>query len=177
MARGLHTGEGVKGFERELDGIRVLLVEDDPDTREVLTLGLELYGAKVVAVGSASAALDELAKEPPDVLLTDIGLPDEDGLTLIRRVRTLPPAVGGRVPAAAVTAFTLGDDATAPSRAGFQAHFRKPVDTGTLFGAVARLALGGSVDRRETIRRASPPAVADGSGRRSGEERRYPVAS
>ena len=145
----------MKAFERDLDGIRVLLVEDDPDTREVLTVGLELYGAKVVAVGSATAALQELAREPPDVLLSDIGLPDEDGLTLIRRVRSLSPSVGGRVPAAAVTAFTLGDDVTEPTRAGFQAHFRKPVDTGTLFGAVARLAHGGEVDRRAKIRVAS----------------------
>ena len=138
---------------RTLDGLRVLLVEDDDDTREVLTLGLTLYGAEVVAVSRAADAMLELQKSAPDVILSDIGLPDEDGLALIRRIRQLPPSRGGRVPAVAVTAFTLGEDAEEAIRAGFQRHFRKPVDTQALFGAVAALAHSGRVERRRRARR------------------------
>jgi CheY-like chemotaxis protein len=138
---------------RTLDGLRVLVVEDDNDTREVLTLGLSLYGADVVAVSSASDAMKELEKSTPDVMLSDIGLPDEDGLALIRRVRKLSPSRGGRVPAVAVTAFTLRDDAEEATRAGFQRHFRKPVETQDLFGAVAALAEAGRIERRRAARR------------------------
>lgn len=157
-----------KGW-RTLDGLRVLVVEDDDDTREVLALGLSLYGAEVAAVSCAADALVELEKAIPDVILSDIGLPDEDGFALIRRVRRLSPARGGRVPAVAVTAFTLGDDAEEATRAGFQRHFRKPVETTALFGAVAALAEIGRVERRCGVRRLPP---ANGKERpRSGERR------
>src|SRR5262245_48151027 len=135
------------GTGLRLEGVRVLLVEDDEDTREVLTLGLELQGAQVRAVGSARDALSEVERFAPHVILSDIGLPDEDGLSLIRRVRQLP-AARGRIPAAAVTAFTLSDDGQEPIRAGYQRHFRKPVETRTLFEAVAELAALGAVERR-----------------------------
>ena len=138
---------------RTLDGLQILLIEDDEDTREVLTLGLTLYGASVTAVSSASAALVALERERPDVILSDIGLPDEDGLALIRRVRRLPPSHGGRVPAVAVTAFTLCDDAEEAARAGFQRHFRKPVETAALFSALAELGHTGGVERRRDGRR------------------------
>ena len=81
------------------------------------------------------------------MILSDIGLPDEDGLSLIRKLRRLP-AAQGRIPAAAVTAFTLSDDGEEPIRAGFQRHFRKPVETRSLFEAVAELAQQGIVERR-----------------------------
>jgi CheY-like chemotaxis protein len=154
--------------------MRILVVEDDDDTREVLTLGLSLYGAQVVAVASASQAIVELGRLDPDVILSDIGLPDEDGLAMMRKVRSLPPSRGGRVPAVAVTAFTLGDDGEEATRAGFQRHFRKPVETRALFEAVADLARGGSIERRRKARRAAREA-AGGSrswGRRSDDERR-----
>ena len=127
------------------------MVEDDDDTREVLTLGLELRGARVRAVGSSAAALRMIQDEAPDVILSDIGLPDEDGLALIRRIRRLP-AHRGRIPAAAVTAFTLGDDAEAALRAGYQRHLPKPVETRDLFRAVEELAEGGDVERRQSRR-------------------------
>ncbi len=130
-----------------LEGVRVLLVEDDEDTREVLSLGLELQGAQVRAVGSAYDALHAVLDFSPHVILSDIGLPDEDGLSMIRKLRQLP-ASSGRIPAAAVTAFTLSDDGEEPIRAGFQRHFRKPVETRTLFEAVAELARLGDVERR-----------------------------
>jgi CheY-like chemotaxis protein len=129
-----------------LDGVRVLVVEDDEDTREVLTLGLELQGAEVLAVGSARAALGAIEAFAPTVILSDIGLPDEDGLSMMRKLRRMPSC--GRTPAAAVTAFTLSDDGDEPIRAGFQRHFRKPVETRTLFDAVAELAKLGVVERR-----------------------------
>ena len=138
---------------KTLDGLRILLIEDDEDTREVLTLGLGLYGAGVTAVSSASEAIVALERDRPDVILSDIGLPDEDGLTLIRKVRRLPPSRGGRVPAVAVTAFTLCDDAEEASRAGFQRHFRKPVETAALFSALADLGRAGGVERRHDGRR------------------------
>ena len=138
-----------------LDGLRVLVIEDDDDTREVLSLGLTLYGAEVVAVPTAAEGMAALERDRPDVILSDIGLPDQDGLELIKTVRQLPPSRGGRVPAVAVTAFTLSDDAEKATRAGFQRHFRKPVETGTLFDALARLGREGDVERRRAGRRAS----------------------
>ena len=166
VTKGVHT----------LDGLRLLVVEDDDDTREVLTLGLSLYGADVVAVCCAAEAMQELENRIPDVILSDIGLPGEDGLSLIRRVRRLPPTRGGRVPAVAVTAFTLGDDAEEATRAGFQRHFRKPVETRELFAAVAALGETGRVERRRAARRLPPltrrRAVRPATDRRSYAERR-----
>ena len=154
LAWDLHEPDAVANGLR-LDGVRVLLVEDDEDTREVLTLGLELQGAQVQAVGSAKEALRAVEGFSPHVILSDIGLPDEDGLSLIRKVRKLP-ASRGRIPAAAVTAFTLSDDGEEPIRAGFQRHFRKPVETRTLFDAVAELAALGIVERRAQDRGGPP---------------------
>ncbi len=137
--------------------MRVLVIEDDDDTREVLALGLTLYGADVIAVPTAAEGMAALERDRPDVILTDIGLPDQDGLELIKTVRQLPPSRGGRVPAVAVTAFTLSDDADKATRAGFQRHFRKPVDTKALFTAVNDLARVGRVERRLLARRALAP--------------------
>ena len=146
MAWDLHQAIAVATGLR-LDGVRVLLVEDAEDTREVLTLGLELQGAEVQAVGSSREALRAVDEFAPHVILSDIGLPDEDGLSMIRKLRKLPAALG-RIPAAAVTAFTLSDDGEEPIRAGFQRHFRKPVETRTLFDAIAELAALGTIERR-----------------------------
>jgi CheY-like chemotaxis protein len=140
------------GRGRELEGVTVVLVEDDDDTREVLTLGLRLHGARVVPAATAAQAMEILRRNDADVLLSDIGLPDEDGFTLIRRLRALP-ADAGRIPAAAVTAYTLGDSSREVFTAGFQRFFRKPVDTRSLFDAVADLAREGKVERRRAERR------------------------
>jgi len=156
---------------KTLDGLKILLIEDDDDTREVLALGLTLYGAGVTPVSSAAAALVALEDERPDVILSDIGLPDEDGLALIRRVRRLPPSHGGRVPAVAVTAFTLCDDAEEAGRAGFQRHFRKPVETAALFSALAELGHAGGVERRRDGRRLKQVHVAAADRRRQAERR------
>jgi CheY-like chemotaxis protein len=147
-------------WQTALEGVRVLLVEDDPDTRDVLALGLELSGAEVLAVSSSVEAYQQLSDFRPHVLLSDIGLAGEDGYELIRRVRRLPAESGGAVPAAAVTAFTLADDRDRALQAGFDSHFAKPVETSQLIQTVASLARRSHwqgpppiPDRRETERR------------------------
>lgn len=98
------TGEVPAGDEDVLAAVHVMLVEDDHDARDMLTAVLQQYGARVVAVGSVREAMDALAQEVPDVIVADIAMPEEDGYTLIRRVRALPAERGGLVPAVALTA-------------------------------------------------------------------------
>jgi signal transduction histidine kinase/CheY-like chemotaxis protein len=124
----------------ELERVRVLIVDDDPDTLDVVRQVLEAAGAHVTSVASAREALDALSARPPDVLLSDLGMPGEDGLTLIRKIRSLEPARGGRVPAAALTAYTQAEDRSEALLAGFQLYLAKPVEPAELTAAVARLA-------------------------------------
>src|SRR6185295_19534750 len=105
--------EGAPLVRREapdLKGVRVLLVEDEPDGRELIEETLRLAGAEVSSVGSAAKAMDSLRQAVPDVLLSDIGMPEEDGFSLITRVRQLPAERGGRVPALAVSAYVREED-------------------------------------------------------------------
>jgi CheY-like chemotaxis protein len=120
--------------------IHVLVVDDDDDTRDAVRHLLEQAGARVSTAASASAAFQALSGEPPDVLLSDIGMPGEDGISLIQRVRGLDPDRGGRVSAAALTAYTQPSDRERALSAGFQAFLAKPVDPRELAAAVARLA-------------------------------------
>jgi CheY-like chemotaxis protein len=108
-----------------LDGLRVLVVDDEYDTREMLKAGLGQCGAEVATAGSAAEALAEISKSPPDVLVSDIGMPEEDGYSLIRNVRVLPAERGGRVPAIALTAYARAEDRMEALRAGFQMHVPK----------------------------------------------------
>jgi len=123
-----------------LEGKRVLLVEDEPDVRELMVTVLERCGAKVTAAGSAEEALSALQRETPDVLVSDIGMPREDGYALIRKVRALPPEKGGKVPALAVTAHARAEDRRKALLAGFQMHLGKPVPPDELLLMVASLA-------------------------------------
>jgi signal transduction histidine kinase/CheY-like chemotaxis protein len=123
-----------------LERVRVLVVDDDADTLEVLRQVLEAAGAQVVAAASAREALAALSVRPPDVLLSDIGMPGEDGYALIRKVRSLDPSHGGRVPAAALTAYTQLEDRRQALLAGFQIYLSKPIEPAELTAAVARLA-------------------------------------
>jgi PAS domain S-box-containing protein len=125
-----------------LRGIRVLVVDDEPDARETLEQILEHCGAEVITVSSAAEALKALESWRPDVLLSDIGMPGEDGYGLIRRVRALPTERGGRTPAAALTAFARGEDRRRALNAGFQIHVSKPVEVNDLAAVVASLAKG-----------------------------------
>jgi len=138
--------------ELNLKGIRVLVVDDEADARETLREILEHCNAEVLTAASAEEALDVLPRWRPDVLLSDIGMPDEDGYQLIRRVRALPAEDGGHIPAAALTAFARGEDRRRALRAGFQMHVSKPVEVQELAAVVASLARGPSsrdhADRR-----------------------------
>jgi PAS domain S-box-containing protein len=131
----------------DLTGIKVLLVDDEPDARELLTEVLEQCGAVVVATHSADEAVRLIPRERPAVLLSDIGLPGEDGYKLISRVRALSPEDGGNLPAAAITAYARSDDARKALDAGYQRHAPKPIQPTTLAALVAGLAnLHSSVD-------------------------------
>jgi PAS domain S-box-containing protein len=122
-----------------LDGLKVLAVDDEPDTRELLKVGLGQCGAQVTAVGSAAEALEAIAAAMPDLLISDIGMPGEDGYALIRRVRELPAASGGRVPAIALTAYARVEDRLQALRAGYQMHVPKPVELAELVAVAASL--------------------------------------
>jgi len=122
-----------------LDGLRVLLVDDEPDTLEILRVMLKQFGANVRGVTSTSAALETFLEWKPDVLVSDLGMPGEDGLNLIERVRALTPEQGCNIPAAALTAHVRDDDRVHALAAGYQTHIKKPVDPGQLAAAVASL--------------------------------------
>jgi PAS domain S-box-containing protein len=123
----------------KLDGLRVLVVDDEPDTRELLRAVLGQCGAEVTAVGSASEALSAIEASPPDLLISDIGMPEQDGYDLIRQVRGLPKERGGRVPAIALTAYARADDRLQALRAGYQMHVPKPVEMAELVAVAASL--------------------------------------
>jgi PAS domain S-box-containing protein len=122
-----------------LEGVRVLLVEDERDTREFLKTILERCGAAVTEAGSAAEALAALEDAKPDVLVSDIGMPGENGYELIKRVRTLPAERGGRVPAVALTAYAGAKDRRRALLAGFHTHLAKPVEPDELLAVVASL--------------------------------------
>ena len=125
-----------------LTGVRVLVVDDDSDARDLFTRALEQCDARVRAVASAGAALTTLERWKPDVLVSDIAMPEESGYVLIRRIRALTPEQGGTIPALAVTAYAGADDVKLALSAGFQAHVAKPVEPLELALAVGSLARG-----------------------------------
>jgi PAS domain S-box-containing protein len=122
-----------------LNGLRVLVVDDEADTRELLIAMLGEYGAEVTAVTSASEALEAIQLLKPDVLVSDIGMPQEDGYALIRKVRALDAEQGGQIPSVALTAYARAEDRTQALLAGFQLHVPKPVNAGELAAVLAKL--------------------------------------
>jgi signal transduction histidine kinase len=122
-----------------LDGRRILVVDDDPDTSELLKTLLGTCGAEVRVAGSSAQAIEILDRWIPDVLVSDIGLPGEDGYALMRRVRSRLPAGGGNVPAVALTAHAREEDRLLALEAGFQRHVPKPPDPTQLVSVVADL--------------------------------------
>ena len=122
-----------------LSGIRVLAVDDDADARDLVVFLLEDCGASVTAVSNADDALAVLTQSVPDVLLSDIGMPDTDGYMLLRQVRALPPEQGGLVPAIALTAYAGEIDYRLALAAGFQRHLSKPLDPDQLVQAMLDL--------------------------------------
>ncbi|MBA2733744.1 MAG: response regulator [Acidobacteria bacterium] len=123
-----------------LEGLRILVVDDEPDTRELIRVVLERCDSIVTTAGSAAEAFAAIAQTPPDVLVCDIGMPEEDGYTLIGKVRALPAEQGGRTPAIALTAYARVEDRVRALMAGFQVHVPKPVEPMELAAVVASLA-------------------------------------
>ena len=123
-----------------LRGLKVLVVDDEPDARDLVQAILVQAGAEVATADSAVRALQRMDAFRPDVLLSDIEMPEESGYTLIRRVRERPPERGGRVPAAALTAYARLEDRTRALRSGFQMHVPKPLNPTELVTIVASLA-------------------------------------
>ena len=123
-----------------LDGVRVLVVEDEADARHLLAAVLQKRGARVFMAASGAEALEMLERDRPDVLLSDIALQDQDGYDLIRKVRSLSAERGGRIPAAALTGYGRLEDRMRALSAGFQLHAAKPVEPAELIAVVASLA-------------------------------------
>ena len=128
------------GDRPSLDGLHVLIVEDDADARELLTVILQHCNAHVTAAGSVAEGMAAMAARRPDVIVSDIEMPDEDGYSLIRRVRALGAEDGGGVPVAALTAYASTSDRLKVLGAGFNIHVAKPVEPAELAIVVANLA-------------------------------------
>lgn len=128
------------GFESKLEGLRVLCVDDEADARELLFAALSQYGVSVKTAASPREALEILQHWKPDVILSDIGMPNEDGFSLINKLRALSANEGGDIPAAALTAYAGLEDRKQILAAGFQTYIAKPVETAELAAIVAELA-------------------------------------
>jgi CheY-like chemotaxis protein len=124
-----------------LDGVRVLVIDDDLDGLTLVTEVLRRVGATVEASRSAAQGFERFVAAPPDVLISDIEMPGEDGYALMRRIRALDPTRGGRVPAIALTAYGRREDRLHAITAGFSMHVPKPVDPAELVTLVESLAL------------------------------------
>ncbi len=121
------------------EGLKVLVIDDEADTRELLRVGISQCGAKVLTATSAQEALEAIEEERPDLLVSDIGMAGEDGYELIRKVRALPAGHGGKIPAIALTAYARTEDRLRALRAGYQMHIPKPVELAELMAVMASL--------------------------------------
>jgi CheY-like chemotaxis protein len=154
----LQSERAVKGsFDRTLQGLNILVVDDELDGRELIACILEQFGATVYQADAPRAALEVLSEHTPDIMISDIAMPGEDGYSLMRRVRSLGGDEPRNIPAIALTAFTRGVDQARALRAGFDLHIGKPLDPLTLVHAVRDLA-----GRRGRVRddRERPPTSA-----------------
>jgi CheY-like chemotaxis protein len=123
----------------ELQGIRVLAVDDEIDNLELLQFILEQAGALVTPAPSAASALQNLAQSQPDIIVADIAMPEVDGYTLMRQIRELPPEQGGQTPAIALTAYADSMNQQQALAAGFQMHLPKPVEPDALVQVITAL--------------------------------------
>ncbi len=120
-----------------LDGLLILVVDDEEDTRQLLKQAMTFYGATVIAADSAASALIEVQDKNPDVMVSDIGMPEEDGYSLIRKIRNLPNTKQKQTPAIALTAFTRAKDRMQALSSGYQNHVSKPVEPDELITVIA----------------------------------------
>jgi CheY-like chemotaxis protein len=127
--------------EPDLSGLRILVVDDEADARDLLAIRLQQSGAEVVTASSVEAAMEILARGDalPDLIVSDIAMPGEDGYSVMRRVRALDPEQGGRIPAIAVTAYSRTKDLMRALATGFQAYLPKPVNAAELSHAITGL--------------------------------------
>jgi len=126
-------------ISRALRGVRVLVVDDETDTRDLLKAVLSNHGARVTTASSAEAALNLIPRVKPHVLISDIGMPGTDGYALMRKVRSLPPERGGQVPAVALTAYAREQDRHRAIEAGYQLHLAKPIEVEQLSASITLL--------------------------------------
>jgi PAS domain S-box-containing protein len=138
-APALGVSEPLGTAARVLRGIRILVLDDDADSRELLTQVLGTAGAEVISATTFREAIEIFGHSTPDVLVSDIGLPGKDGYAFIREVRARPKEHGGRIPAAALTAYTRPQDASLAKEAGFDVHVAKPVEPFEIVDVVADL--------------------------------------
>jgi signal transduction histidine kinase/CheY-like chemotaxis protein len=134
------TPPSVVECPENLNGLRVLVVDDEADTLEIIKVSLNQCGAQVTTASSSAEALDLLRRDSPDVIISDIGMPAEDGFEFIRKVRLLPPERGGKIPAVALTAYARAEDRLRVLRSGYQMHVAKPVELTELVAIVANVA-------------------------------------
>ena len=139
LEAGRKSRQPAGGHAPTLEGVRVLLVEDDLNTRESLGTLLRQRGARVTATESAAEGLRALRREPPDVLVSDLGMPHEDGFALIRKVRALGQERGGHVPAVALTGYASAETRARALSEGYDVHLPKPADPEELTALIARL--------------------------------------
>ncbi|MBA3560920.1 MAG: response regulator, partial [Gemmatimonadaceae bacterium] len=130
------------GEHPDLAGLKILAVDDEPDARELINRILSRCGATVETAGSGADALRSIAKKKPHVLIMDIGMPEEDGYSVIQKVRQLTREHGGNVPAIALTAFARLEDRRRAILSGFQMHMSKPVEPSELVAIVSSLGKG-----------------------------------
>jgi signal transduction histidine kinase len=135
-----HAPEISATDNHSLDGLRVLLVDDEPEARQIISTVITRTGAEVRSCESAHEALAKLSEWKPDVILSDIAMPEEDGYSFIRKVRSLPRDKGGDTPAAALTAYARDIDRSQALAAGYQMHIPKPIGASQLVTMIARLA-------------------------------------
>ena len=132
VANGSKPTEISPELSSKVNGMSILLVEDDKDSREMLEMVLSVYGVNVESAETAGEAIEKLRTLQPDVLVSDIGLPGEDGYDLIRKVRALPPSEGGETPAIALTGYVSVQDRKLALDSGYQDHIPKPVNPNVL---------------------------------------------
>jgi CheY-like chemotaxis protein len=131
---------GAAASNHDLSGVRVLIVDDEPDARDVLRRIVERAKATIQTAATVAEAREIIARNPPDLVVSDIAMPDEDGFAMIEHLRTAPPEIGGGTPAIALTAYAREEDRQRTLQAGFAAHVAKPVEPAELIEVIAKVA-------------------------------------